>query len=46
MDATDAEAFDRFVEKHWGRMTEKGELVEVSANDTTKRRGRRKNTEV
>ena len=44
MDVTDAESFDKFVQKHWGN---KKETVEVSAGVTeTKKRGRRKKTEV
>ena len=44
MDVTDAESFDKFVQKHWGN---KKETVEVSAEATeTKKRGRRKKTEV
>ena len=43
MDATDVEAFDKFVEKHWGK---KLQTVSVSAddydeNDKPKRRGRK-----
>lgn len=44
MDATDAESFDKFVEKHWGNKLEK-ETVEVSAEEKPKR-GRKKKTEV
>ena len=48
MDATDIEAFDKFVEKHWGKHTYNDGLVQVSAGavDDTKKRGRRKKTEV
>lgn len=44
MDSTDAESFDKFVEKHWGNKLEK-ETVEVSAEEKPKR-GRKKKTEV
>ena len=38
MDETDVEAFDRFVEKHWGNNKE---TVQVNATvQTTSRRGR------
>ena len=48
MDASDIEAFDKFVEKHWGKHTYNDGLVQVSAGavDDTKKRGRRKKTEV
>ena len=47
MDASDLESFDKFIEKHWGNSLNKRELVEVSAGaDETKKRGRRKKTEV
>ncbi len=45
MDASDAESFDKFVEKHWGNKLVK-ETVEVSADEKPKRRGRKKKTEV
>ena len=45
MDASDAESFDKFVEKHWGNKLVK-ETVEVSAEEKPKRRGRKKKTEV
>ena len=47
MDAADEEAFDKFVEKHWGNRTK--EPVQVSAvpvESAPKRRGRRPKTEV
>ena len=46
MDETDSEAFDRFVEKHWGNR--KRETVAVSSEpvETPKRRGRRPKTEI
>ena len=47
MDAADEEAFDKFVEKHWGSRTK--EPVQVSAvpvESAPKRRGRRPKTEV
>mgnify|MGYP005790610891 FL=1 len=46
MDESDAEAFDKFVEKHWGNRTK--ETVAVSSEPTEekpKRRGRRPKTE-
>ncbi len=48
MDASDIESFDKFVEKHWGKHTYNDGLVQVSAGavDDTKKRGRRKKTEV
>ena len=48
MDATDIEAFDKFVEKHWGNQLKQKETVEVSAATTSepKKRGRKKKTEV
>ena len=48
MDASDVEAFDKFVERHWGNKLEK-ETVEVSSavqDDKAKKRGRKKKTEV
>ena len=47
MDETDAEAFDRFIEKHWGNQAKQtvsvsSELVETKP----KRRGRRPKTEI
>lgn len=48
MDESDAEAFDRFVEKHWKKTTTK-ETVPVSANiedDKPKRRGRKPKNEI
>ena len=47
MDAADEEAFDKFVEKHWGNRTK--EPVQVSAvpvESAPKRRGRKPKTEV
>ena len=46
MDETDSEAFDRFVEKHWGNR--KRETVAVSSEpvETPKRRGRKPKTEI
>ena len=46
MDETDAEAFDKFVERHWGN--QKKETVAVSSEpvETPKRRGRRPKSEV
>ena len=42
MDETDAESFDKFIERHWGNTTRKPETVTVSANTqvTPRRRGR------
>ena len=46
MDVSDLEQFDKFVEKHWKKTTEK-KPVEVAANigSETKRRGRKKKEE-
>lgn len=46
MDATDAETFDKFVEKHWGNALNKKETVQVSAGieEKPKRRGRKPKT--
>ena len=43
MDEVDAEAFDKFVEKHWGKQLGKKETVTVSASveEKPKRRGRK-----
>ena len=45
MDETDVEAFDKFVEKHWGKTNKKPEVVTVSAvpeeTEEAKRRGRK-----
>ena len=43
MDESDAEEFDKFVEKHWGNQLTKKETVTVSAEVETKpkRRGRK-----
>ena len=48
MDSTDVEAFDKFVEKHWGNQLQKKEAVTVSATaeEKPKRRGRKKKTEI
>ena len=48
MDVSDAEDFDKFVEKHWGNQIHQKETVEVAAGMTEgpKKRGRRKKTEV
>ena len=47
MDETDVEAFDRFIEKHWGNRTK--QTVSVSAEPTEekpKRRGRKPKTQI
>ena len=47
MDEADAEAFDKFVERHWGNQLR--QTVEVNAEpvvNTPKRRGRRPKTEI
>ena len=45
MDETDVEAFDKFVEKHWGKTNKKPEVVTVSAvPEEPKRRGRKPKT--
>lgn len=48
MDATDAESFDKFVEKHWGNALNKKETVSVSAGveEKLKRRGRKPKNQV
>ena len=46
MDATDIEAFDKFVEKHWGKHTYNETSSSISwSSRRTKKRGRRKKTE-
>ena len=46
MDETDVEAFDKFVEKHWGDILDKKETINVSAGieEKPKRRGRKPKT--
>ena len=49
MDEVDAEAFDKFVEKHWGKQLGKKETVTVSADTAEgmpKRRGRKPKTQI
>ena len=47
MDAADEEAFDKFVEKHWGnRAKEPVQVSAVPVESAPKRRGRRPKTEV
>ena len=48
MDATDAESFDKFVERHWGNALNKKETVSVSAGveEKLKRRGRKPKNQV
>ena len=43
MDETDVEAFDKFVEKHWGDILDKKETVNVSVGieEKPKRRGKK-----
>ena len=47
MDETDAEAFDRFIEKHWPKKVKKTVQVSAIPEETTqaKRRGRKPKTE-
>ena len=42
MDETDAESFDKFIERHWGNKARNTETVTVSSNTqvTPRRRGR------
>ena len=48
MDETDVEAFDRFVERHWGKTNKEPDAVTVSTmpeeGEETKRRGRKPKT--
>ena len=46
MDETDAETFDKFVEKYWGNALNRKETVQVSAGieEKLKRRGRKPKT--
>ena len=47
MDENDLEAFDRFVEKHWGNVKEQETIQTNSILETnTKRRGRPPKTEL
>ena len=48
MDATDAESFDKFVEKHWGNSLRPKETVQVSAtiDKQSNRRGRKPKKQV
>ena len=47
MDETDAEAFDRFIEKHWGNQTKQTVSVSSEPVETKpKRRGRKPKTEI
>jgi len=45
MDETDAEAFDKFIEKHWGTQVSQNAYTDVNSEEKPKKRGRKAKTE-